>query len=248
LHGGDFMLVPAMNDLSIETMNAAPDQSTVAPIETQPGYFRIGHEDTPLSLRMRVGHCRFDSPDAALLVRLLPQVILARRENRLATLMQLLDEETRADRPARELVLERLLEVLLIEALRCGGESASAPGIARGLADDRLSVALRVLHAKPEYPWTVAELAGAASLSRSAFFVRFSRTVGLPPMEYLLAWRMALAQRLLRGHELSINQIAERVGYGSTSTFTTAFARHVGVPPARYSRMSLNGRSQSVSQ
>jgi AraC-like DNA-binding protein len=60
--------------------------------------------------------------------------------------------------------------------------------------------------------------------------------VGLPPMEYLVAWRMALAKRLLRSRDYGIEQVAARVGYGSASTFSTAFARHVGMSPMRYAR------------
>lgn len=246
LQSGDFVLVPAMHDLINESLDAPLEGLTAGPIEISEGRFRVGREHGPAELVMRIGHCSFGSPDAELLVPLLPQVVFVRGEARLATLMQLVSEETRARRPARELVLERLLEVLLIEALRCGGETASAPGLARGLADDRLAAALRALHTRPEYPWTVAELAAEAALSRSAFFVRFSRTVGMPPMAYLLAWRMALARRLLCRHELGVDQIAERVGYSSASTFSVAFARHAGVPPARYGRMRLNGRHPPV--
>ena len=144
--------------------------------------------------------------------------------------------ETRAKRPARELVLERLLEVLLIEALRSGTETTDAPGLSRGLADERLAAALHALHARPAHPWTVADLAAKAALSRSAFFARFQRVVGVAPMEYLLAWRMALAKQLLRRREMGMDEVAERVGYGSASTFSVAFARYAGVPPARYAR------------
>ncbi|MDD3445644.1 MAG: helix-turn-helix transcriptional regulator, partial [Zavarzinia sp.] len=90
--------------------------------------------------------------------------------------------------------------------------------------------------ADPARPWTMAELAKAAALSRSAFFDRFTRTIGMPPMEYLLAWRMALAKDLLRREGLDIAEVAERVGYSSASTFSTAFSRHVGQPPGRYAR------------
>jgi AraC-like DNA-binding protein len=55
-------------------------------------------------------------------------------------------------------------------------------------------------------------------------------------MEYLLAWRMAVAKDLLRRHDLDIGEVAERVGYSSSSTFSTAFSRHVGAPPRRYAR------------
>jgi AraC-like DNA-binding protein len=241
LEAGDFVLVPAMHDLLHESLSPPPDGMTTKPVEVSPGCFRFGQQSEPTQLRMQIGHCSLDSPDASLLVSLLPQVILARGEPRLALLLQLIGEEGRARRSARDLVLQRLLEVMLIEALRCGTGTASTPGLARGLADERLATALRAIHARPAYPWTVPKLATDAALSRSAFFARFSRTVGVPPMEYLLTWRMALAKRRLRGRELAIEQLAQSVGYSSASTFTLAFARHVGMPPARYARMEREG-------
>jgi AraC-like DNA-binding protein len=246
LQAGDFLLVPAMHDFINESLTPPPDGVSTRPIEVGPGCFRIGQQSGPVQLRIQLGHCGFDSPDAGLLVSLLPQVIITRGEPRLALLLQLINEETRALRSARELVLQRLLEVMLIEALRCGIDASTAPGLARGLADEQLAIALRAIHARPEHSWTVANLAKDSALSRSAFFARFARTVGMAPMEYLLAWRMALAKKRLRKRDLGIQQIAQSVGYSSASTFTIAFTRHVGIPPARYARMQMNGRDQSV--
>nr|WP_109366614.1 AraC family transcriptional regulator [[Ochrobactrum] soli] len=237
LQAGDFLLVPSMRDLIKESLDLPQGVTTKEPIEIGEGCFRVGREDEPPNLRIRLGHCSFGSPDVSLLAPLLPHVVLARGEPRLATLTQLVGEETLAHRPARDLVLERLLEVLLIEALRCGSEMQSAPpGLARGLADDRVAAALRAFHGRPEHSWTVAELAFEASLSRSAFFARFSRTIGMPPMEYLSAWRMALAGRLLREHDLGLDKVAESVGYSSPSTFSVAFARYAGISPSRYGK------------
>jgi len=87
----------------------------------------------------------------------------------------------------------------------------------------------------------VAALAKEAALSRSAVFERFGRTVGVAPMEYLLAWRMALAKELLRRNEFGIAAVAELVGYNSASTFSVAFARHVGQPPTQYARAGGRG-------
>lgn len=238
LQAGDFVLAPAMRDLVNDSIDAAADLPAMLPVRINDGHFRVGSQHAPASLRMRIGHCSFGAPDAALLVSLLPEVVVVRDKPRLATLMQLIDEETRERRAARELVLERLIEVLLIEALRSGTETAAAPGLSRGLGDERLAGALRAMHARPEQAWTVVDLAHEAALSRSAFFARFSRVVGVPPMEYLLVWRMALAKQLLRHGRLGIEDVAERVGYGSASTFSVAFARHAGVPPARYARMA----------
>lgn len=239
LQAGDFVLSPATHDQLIESIDAPPHGIDMMPQEIGEGRFRVGRQDGPPNLRMQVGLCSFASPDAALLISLLPAMVVARGEPRLATLMQLVADETRKRRPAREVVLERLLEVLLIETLRCGTDAAAVPSVSRGLSDERLVAALRAMHARPEHGWTVAELAAETALSRSAFFARFNRIVGLPPMEYLLAWRMALAKRLLRTRELGIDRIAARVGYGSASTFSTAFARHVGMPPARYARATV---------
>ena len=125
--------------------------------------------------------------------------------------------------------------MLLIEALRSVGTEAS-PGLVRGLGDARLAAAIRVMHERPTHAWTVAELASEAALSRSSFFERFSREVGVAPMEYLLAWRMALAKDLLRRDGRRMAEIAQRVGYSSASTFSVAFTRHVGRAPTQYAR------------
>jgi AraC-like DNA-binding protein len=226
-----------------ESLNKPSDETTIEPVEISEGRCRVGRAEGPEDLVMPIGHCRFGSPDAARLVALPPQVVLACGEPRFTTPMRLVGGETRTRRPARVLILQRLLEVLPIEMLRCGGDTASALGLARGLVDDRLASALRAIHSRPEHPWTAVELAGEAALSRSAFFVRFSRTVGLPPMEYLLAWRRALARRSLRGHELGMAEVAIHVGYNSASTFSVAFACQGGVPPAQDGRMSLHGNT-----
>ena len=237
LQAGDFVLIPAAQGFAISSLVPPPAEAIDTPPVTRPsGEFRLGDPDALPDVRLLVGHCSFGSPDAALLVSLLPQLLHVRGEPRLTALVQLVVDETRAQRPAREVVLARLLEVLLIEALRCAAGTATSPGLARGLADTRLAAALRGMHESPADAWTVERLAKAAALSRSAFFERFSRAVGLAPMSYLLAWRMALARQLLRDEGLAVAEVAERVGYSSASTFSVAFTRQVGQPPARYAR------------
>ncbi|MBB4127362.1 AraC-like DNA-binding protein [Xanthomonas translucens] len=241
LQPGDFVLVPAAYSITMSSLAPHADVAATMPTALGNGVFRIGVQEGPTDLRILAGHCSFGSPDAALLVSLLPQMVYVHGEQRLATLVQLVSEESREARPAREVVLARLLEVLLIEALRSAAGTAASPGLARGLADARLAAAIRAMHAQPTRAWTVAALAKEAALSRSAFFERFGRTVGVAPMEYLLAWRMALAKDLLRRDEFGIAEIAERVGYSSASTFSVAFARHVGQPPTQYARASASG-------
>jgi AraC-like DNA-binding protein len=236
LQAGDFVLIPAAFGVAMSSLEPPAGLADSMPVALGQGLFRIGAQEGPTDLRILAGHCSFGSPDAALLVSLLPQFVHVRGEQRLATLVQLVSEETREQRPAREVVLARLLEVLLIEALRSTAGTTASPGLVRGLADVRLAAAIRAMHEEPTRAWTVVELAKEAALSRSAFFERFSRAVGVPPMEYLLAWRMALAKDLLRRKEGGVAEIAERVGYSSASTFSVAFSRHVGRPPTQYAR------------
>ncbi|WP_321941992.1 AraC family transcriptional regulator [Paraburkholderia tropica] len=236
LHAGDFVLIPAVYGVAMTSLDAPPDVESRDPVALGDNEYRIGDPDRPVDARMMAGHCSFASPDAALLVSLLPRYVHVRGEQRLATLVGLVREETREQRPAREIVLSRLMEVLLIEALRSAAGTQASPGLVRGLADTRLAAAIRGMHEQPTHAWTVAELAKAAALSRSTFFERFSRAVGVAPMEYLLNWRMALAKDLLRRNAGRLAEIAERVGYSSASTFSVAFTRHVGRPPAQYAR------------
>jgi AraC-like DNA-binding protein len=202
------------------------------------GEVRHGTRGGRPDVRLLGGYFVFDSPDAALMVSLLPAVVHVRGVERLSVLVRLVGDESTAQRSGRELVLTRLVEVLLIEALRSTSGEDAPPGLLRGLADPRLAPAIRQMHAQLARSWTVAQLARTAALSRSAFFDRFTRTVGVPPMEYLLAWRMAVARDLLRRQVCGIAEVAERVGYSSASTFSTAFSRHVGQPPRRYARAS----------
>jgi AraC-like DNA-binding protein len=237
LRSGDFVLIPAAYGVGMSSIAPPSAEAPESlPVALATGEFRIGEQDGPADLRMLAGHCSFGSPDAGLLVSLLPQLVHVRGETRLATLVQLVRDEFHEQRPAREVILTRLLEVLLIETLRSTGGTAASPGLVRGLADERLGVAIRRMHESPTRAWTIAQLAKAAALSRSAFFERFSDAVGVAPMAYLLAWRMALAKNMLRQNEGGVAEIAERVGYGSASAFSVAFTRHVGLPPARYAR------------
>lgn len=242
LHEGDFALIPAAFGVAMTSHEPPPSASNSVPVELGPGRFRIGEQEGPTDLRILAGHCGFASPDAALLVSLLPELVHIRGEPRLSLLVKLLNDESLAQRPARDVVLKHLLEVLLIEAFRSTAETTASTGLVRGLADDRLAAAIRAMHHAPSRAWTVLELAKESALSRSTFFDRFQRLVGVAPMAYLLAWRMALAKDLLRQNKTSVADIAERVGYSSASTFSAAFSRHAGRTPSQFA----NTHSSSV--
>ncbi|WP_117193486.1 AraC family transcriptional regulator [Rhizobium terrae] len=235
LTAGDFVLVPEAFSFTMSSLEPPPRETLAQRLETSPGVFRLGDPDTPVSIRAIVGHCSFNSDQRELLVTLLPEVIHVRGEERLALLVRMINDETRADRTAREMVLRHLLELLLIEALRSSGGAVASPGLLRGMADPQLAPTLRRIHEDPGRVVTVETLAKDAAMSRSTFFDRFRREVGVAPMEYATGWRMAIAKELLR-KDVATTEIAQRVGYGSTSAFSVAFSRHFGMPPGAYVR------------
>ena len=237
LEAGDFVLLPATPGVTMSGFEPARLEQLDPQIMSKlVGEVRHGTRGGRPDVRLLGGWFAFDSPDTGLLVSLLPSLVHVRGVERLSVLVRMVGEEASESRPGRDLVLIRLVEVLLIEALRAAPGDDAPPGLLRGLADERLAPAIRQIHSQVARSWTVPMLARSAALSRSAFFERFTRTVGLPPMEYVLSWRMAVARDLLRRQDMPVGEVAERVGYGSASTFSTAFSRHVGQPPGRYAR------------
>jgi AraC-like DNA-binding protein len=236
---GDFVLLPATPAFTLASARG------LAPRLVAPSYgpdVRHGAKTGPPTLRMLGGYFRFDRANAAMLVRLLPAVVHIRKHEsgaaRLRRVVELIAEETDALRPGRELILERLAEVLLVEALRFRTASTAeqAQGLLAGLADPALARPLRGIHLDVARRWTVAELARSAGMSRALFAERFSRTVGMPPMQYLIEWRMAMAKDILRRERAGLAEVAERVGYQSASAFSTAFTRLTGSPPSAFAR------------
>jgi AraC-like DNA-binding protein len=242
LQAGDFVLLPATPGFTMSSLEPAKLERFDPRIMSKiVGEVRHGTRGGRPDVRLLGGWFVFDSPDTGLLLSLLPTLVHVRGIERLSTLVRLVGEEASESRPGRDLVLTRLVEVLLIEGLRATPAENAPPGLLRGLADEQLAPAIRQMHNQIGRSWTVALLAKSAALSRSAFFDRFTRTMGLPPMEYLSAWRMAVAKDLLRKQDISVGDVAERVGYSSASTFSTAFSRHVGRSPGRYARAGKRG-------
>ena len=155
----------------------------------------------------------------------------------IAATIQLLLAESAAPGPASTIVLQRLVDVLFVQALRtlsthtaCNRSSLAA------LSDPAVSYALRLMHARVGEPWTVGTLAAEVGLSRSGFAARFTELVGEPPLQYLARWRMARAAELLRDSHDGIVDIAGRVGYESVPSFSKAFKKWQGMSPGTFRR------------
>jgi AraC-like DNA-binding protein len=151
-------------------------------------------------------------------------------------LVGLLADEIVKDDPGQEAVLDRLLDLLLIAVLRAwfARPDAEAPGWYRAYSDPVVGAALRLIHNDPARPWTVAELAAEAGVSRAAFARRFTELVGEPPMTFLTDWRLSLAADLLLEPGATIGSVAFQVGYATPFALSTAFKRVRGVTPRQH--------------
>jgi AraC-like DNA-binding protein len=193
------------------------------------------------SAMMLTGTYTTDGEISQRLLDALPELIVLRRDAWRSPLVDLLAEEIVKDDPGQEVVLDRLLDLLLIAALRAwfARPEAATPAWYQLHRDPVVGRALRILHNEPALAWTVAGLAAEVGVSRAALARRFHELVGEPPMTYLTGWRLALAADLLREPGATVNAVARRVGYNSPFTFSTAFKRSYGVSPSVHRNRTL---------
>lgn len=147
-------------------------------------------------------------------------------------------QEAKARGLGSDALICRLSEVLFLDALRLIVKTGDAPvmGWLAGLRDPSIRHALSLMHARPQHPWSIQALASDCGMSRSRFVGKFSSLIGSPPMKYLAQWRMTLAARDLSERDATVMKIADRYGYSSEASFTRAFRRAFGLPPATFRR------------
>jgi len=198
----------------------------------------VGDPDQPVAATFFCGAYRFDGDLCQSLLQTLPDTLRLRPAagSTLRATMDLIAGEMLRDDPGQQTLLDRLLDVALVQILRdhFSTARAGAPGWFRASGDARIGAALQALHANPGHPWTVAELAEHALLSRSAFARQFTELLGVPPLTYLNDWRMALARERLRDSDARLASIGAALGYASEFSFAAAFKRHHGTAPGRW--------------
>lgn len=165
--------------------------------------------------------------------------------------LQFIASETSQSLPGGTAIVDRLAEVLFIQAMRTrmdSSYSSANPCWLRALTDPQIGEALRQMHAEPGRPWTVAGLARSVSMSRSAFAERFRELVGETPLDHLTQWRMARAANMMRANRpMKLAAIAAAVGYESESSFGKAFRRVMGKSPGKYGRLKREAKQGSNS-
>ena len=241
LHQGDcFLMTRGMpfslfSDMSQAALNSDAHFQTLAPDELALYY---GGND----IQLVGGRFDFSGVPTQLLLSSLPSLVHVQANEPQASVLRWALERFTAElqqkRPGRSLMNEHLAHLMLVEVLRTHLATLDSSGIGwfYGLADRNLSVALSAIHADPAHRWSVQELAQRATMSRSAFALRFKQVVGSAPMEYLTHWRMLLASDRLKNSDDSVSTIAFSLGYESESAFSTAFKRVMSQSPRHYVR------------
>ncbi|GAA3552569.1 AraC family transcriptional regulator [Microlunatus spumicola] len=194
-----------------------------------------GDEDTYLC----GGTFWFDDSNGGILLDVLPPLVHVQaadpRNELLASVSKLLVAEVENKAVGSSLVLDHLVQILFVQALRAFAEQSDHPaGWLGAINDDDIGAALRAMHADIAHRWTVGELAHIAHMSRSAFAASFKKQVGTAPLDYLIQWRMSLARDALRRNTRSISELALATGYESESAFSTAFRRVAGASPKQF--------------
>jgi AraC-like DNA-binding protein len=225
------------------TVVIGPDQSCQTlsgdhlDISLRQGVYTWGDGD-PGETVLLIGTYQSEAAVGRLVTTVLPPVAVFSEQEADPALIRLLARELGAPGLAADSALDRLLDLLLLQLVRSWSVriAARVPSWVVGVADPVVSDALEVMHADPGAPWTVAELARRAHVSRATFAARFRAVVGQPPMAYLAEWRLALAADRLAAGGATLAQIAGEVGYGSPFTLSSAFSKAYGVSPAVYRR------------
>jgi AraC-like DNA-binding protein len=201
---------------------------------------RLGGDDT-IGLGATV---TFSPGNADFLLDMLPDFLRVPRSSpasgAVSTILALLDSDAERGAMGSQIVSARLADVLLVEAIRAYADGAEElrTGWLGALSDPRLGRVLHAIHEDIAQPWTVAQLANMAGMSRAAFSAAFTRRVGQPPIGYVRAWRLSRAHAALLRGDTDIVGIGGELGYTSQSAFTYAFRCAFGVSPKALVRAS----------
>lgn len=208
-------------------------------------YEILRHGQGGTAANMICGTVRFDHPAAHQLVRLLPKLICIEawqspQMEWIQSTLHLMATEAREMRPGGETIITRLADILIVQTIRSwmAEDPLAQTGWLGALQDKQIGYAILLVQRDPGRVWTVASLAEEIAMSRSAFAARFKKLVGESPMQYITRWRMNVALTWLRNEEMSVGELADRLGYQSEAAFSRAFKRFIGVSPGAARRNS----------
>jgi AraC-like DNA-binding protein len=242
---GDLSLVPHGEGHALRSEPGAPAPSVLEldleQVSERYEILRHGEGGAPSTLIC--GAVRFEHPAARNLVQILPEIIHVEASSSqpldwMQSTLRVMASEASELRPGGEAVITRLGDILVIQGVRWWIESdpAAQGGWLGALRDRQIGHAISLIHREPARAWTVASLADEVAMSRSAFAARFTELVGEPAMSYVARWRMYLALSALQEEDVTVAELADRLGYRSEAAFSRAFKRVIGVSPGAMRR------------
>jgi AraC-like DNA-binding protein len=245
LEAGDLVVLPRGPGHTLRSDERAPVEWLDDILERTPlvdGRLRYGGHGARTDLIC--GVFSIEDREAVPILKTLPTVALVRRADGdpwLGPLLELIKTEVASFAPGADSVVARIADILLLQAVRHGTYAADGHSV---VFDSQVGMILRVMRERLGHPWTINELARAASTSRTSLVDRFKLATGMPPMRYLTRLRIAAAARELRASTATLAEIAARVGYSSDIALSKAFHREMGVSPRNYRLTALSGDAQ----
>jgi AraC-like DNA-binding protein len=242
---GDLLMMPHGEGHVICDRPDTPAVSAIGLLEDQATIDRlvVRHGGDGSLTRIIVGQFRFETQSIPSIMAALPSIIHIRKSDHdtlgwLEGVAQFLLAEAQAPHPGASLMISRLIDVIVIRALRTWIQTSTIQGNGwiGALSDDRISRALKAIHDEPFRRWAVADLAAAAGMSRSSFAERFAALVGEPPLHYQTRWRLSLAMPMLQQGNQRVSDVARKIGYDSDAAFSRAFKEHFGYAPVEARR------------
>ena len=244
LERGDLVVIPygAQHRLTDtpETKCLSVDKVVELAGFTGTGALVFGGSNESNPTKLVCGHLAFDSTVRHPFLENLPRAIVVRwsdyaNRSALNDVFRFITREVAGGQSGSSAVINRLSEVLFIEAIRFWADTESRDeGLLAALADPHLGPLISAVHRNPADAWNLESMARAAGLSRTLLAERFRKVVGLSPMRYVAFWRMQVAKRLLDAGRLSVEEVANKVGYESGPSFTRSFGRIEGMSPGQF--------------
>ncbi len=256
LHSKDFVLVPHGN-MHVICSNPEVQVVELENALAQSGYpgrgtWVLGNPDQDNPTRLICGHFQFNENFQHPLIRQLPELLIVRESQALdfswfTNALKLLSVETQSNHLGQAAIIRHLTEIVFILMIRVWAKSSELPGgFLRVIQDKAIGRSLTAFHNAPGEKWSVAKLASHAGMSRTAYAERFKGLSGISPMRYATDWRMQCAGQLLLETRLSMEQIAEQVGYQSVPAFARIFKLQKCIGPGAFRRVNQRPKTDQI--
>lgn len=199
-------------------------------------YFHRFISDAKTGVELTCAHIQFNGGVNNPLMQSLPAfLILPLSElDDAQVLLDILFREAFNQRCGRQVIVDRLFEVVLVNIFRVLMTRDHKPtGLLAGMAQPQIARSLVAMHAQPAKDWSLEKLAKEAGMSRSVYAATFKKILDTTPVDYLAQWRLSLAQQRLRSGQ-PLKQIVDELGYGSMAAFSRGFKARCQMSPREW--------------